>query len=69
MDMTIADRIRGRSVERHIKTRDWAKLFKVTERTWQYWLSEPENITIGRLRVIASRLDTTPAVLIGENDE
>lgn len=66
--MNLSDRIRGRSVERHIRSRDWAKLFKVTERTWQYWLKEPENITIGRLRVIAAKLDTTPAELMGETE-
>lgn len=66
---TIADRIRGKSVERHVKTSDWAKLFKVTGRTWQNWLSEPENISIGRLQVIASRLDTSVSVLIGEKHE
>jgi transcriptional regulator with XRE-family HTH domain len=64
--MTVADRIRGESTKRHISTRDWAKLFKVTERTWQYWLKDSENISIGRLRVIAARLDTTPAELMGE---
>ena len=69
MSKTVADRIKGRSVENHIKTRDWAKLFHVTERTWQNWMAEPEDIPIGRLRVIAARLGTTPAVLIGENDE
>jgi hypothetical protein len=68
-EITIADRIRGRSVERHIKTSDWAKLFKVTARTWQYWLREPEKITIGQLRVIAARLDTSVAALLGEADE
>lgn len=66
--MTVADRIRGESVKYHISTRDWAKLFRVTERTWQYWLKDSENITIGRLRVIAARLQTTPAELMGEND-
>lgn len=69
MSKTVADRIKGRSVENHIRTRDWAKLFHVTERTWQNWMAEPEDIPIGRLRVIAARLGTTPAVLIGENDE
>ena len=68
-EITVADRIRGRSVERHIKTRDWAKLFRVTERTWQYWLRSPENITIGQLRVIAARLDTSVAALLGESNE
>ncbi len=66
--MTVADRIRGRSVERHISSRDWAKLFKVTERTWQYWMKEPENITIGRLRVIAAKLDVPTSELIGEQE-
>lgn len=66
--MTVADRIKGRSKEQRIKQRDWAKLFKITPRTWQNWLNEPENITIGRLRVIAARLDTTPAQLIGEEE-
>ena len=66
--MTVGDRIRGRSVERHIKTGEWAKLFKISPRTWQNWLNEPENITIGRLRVIAARLDTTPAILMGEEE-
>lgn len=67
--MTVADRIRGRSVERHIKTRDWAKLFKVTERTWQNWMAEPENLSVGKIRVIAARLDTTVSVLLGENEK
>lgn len=66
--MSVADRIRGRSVEQHIKTRDWAKLFKVSDRTWQNWLAEPENITIGRLRVIAAKLGTSPADLMGETE-
>lgn len=66
---TVADRIKGRSVEEHIKTRDWARLFRVSERTWQNWMRSPEDIPIGRLRVIAARLGTTPAALIGENDE
>lgn len=66
-EKTVADRIRGRSVENHIRTRDWAKLFKVTERTWQNWMAESENIPIGRMRVIAARLDTTVAVLMGED--
>lgn len=66
-EITVADRIRGRSVENHIRTKDWAKLFKVTERTWQNWMAEPENITVGRMRVIAERLDTTVAVLMGED--
>lgn len=65
-EITVADRIRGRSVENHIRTKDWAKLFKITERTWQNWMAEPENITVGRMRVIADRLDTTVAVLMGE---
>ena len=64
--MTIADRIRGRSVERHIQTRDWAKFFKVSTRTWQNWLSEPENIPIGRLRVIAARLGVNITELLGD---
>lgn len=51
-EITVADRIRGRSVENHIRTKDWAKLFKITERTWQNWMAEPENITeIGRAHV------------------
>lgn len=66
--MTVADRIRGRSVERHIKTRDWAKLFKVTERTWQNWLADPEYIPIGRLRVIAAKLDVKISDLVGESE-
>lgn len=66
--MTVADRIRGRSVERHIKTRDWAKLFKVTERTWQNWLADPECIPIGRLRVIAAKLDVKISDLVGESE-
>lgn len=66
-EITVADRIRGRSVENHIRTKDWAKLFKITERTWQNWMAEPENITVGRMRVIADRLDTTVAVLMGED--
>lgn len=65
--MTVADRIRGRSVERHIQTRDWAKLFRVTPRTWQNWLSEPENIPIGRLRVIAAKLGVNITELLGED--
>lgn len=65
--MTVADRIRGRSAERHIRTRDWAKFFKVTERTWQNWLSEPESIPIGRLRVIAARLDVNIIELLGDD--
>lgn len=68
-EITLADRVKGKSVERHIRTRDWAKLFKVTERTWQNWLKEPEKISIGNLQVIAARLDTTVAVLIGEKNE
>lgn len=64
--MTVADRIRGRSVERHIKTRDWAKLFKVSERTWQNWLADPECIPIGRLRVIAARLGVEVIELLGD---
>jgi hypothetical protein len=67
-EITLADRIKGRSVERHIRSRDWAKLFGITERSWQYWLKEPENITIGRMRVIAARLDTTVAALVGEEE-
>lgn len=67
--MTVADRIRGRSTERHIRTKDWAKLFKVTERTWQNWMAEPEkNFSIGKMRVIAARLDTTVSALMGENE-
>lgn len=65
-EITLADRIKGKSVERHIKSRDWAKLFGVTERSWQYWLKKPEDITVGRLMVIAARLDTTVAELLGE---
>ena len=68
-EITVADRIRGRSVERHIKTHDWAKLFKITDRTWQYWLREPEKITIGNMRVIAARLDTSVSTLLGETNE
>lgn len=64
--MTVADRIRGRSVERHIRTKDWAKLFKVTPRTWQNWLSDSENMPIGRLRVIAAKLDVKTSELLGE---
>lgn len=64
--MNIADRIRGRSVERHIKTKDWAKLFKISPRTWQNWLANPENISIGKLQVIAAKLNTTVSVLLGE---
>lgn len=67
--MTVADRIRGRSVERHIKTKDWAKLFKVTPRTWQNWLAEPENMPIGRLRVIAARLGVNTSELLGDDYE
>lgn len=67
--MTVADRIRGRSVERHIRTKDWAKLFKVTERTWQNWLAEPENIPIGRMRVISARLGVNISELLGEDYE
>lgn len=65
-EITLADRIKGKSVERHIKSRDWAKLFGVTERSWQYWLKKPEDITVGRLMVIAARLDTTVSELLGE---
>lgn len=64
--MTVADRIRGESVKQHISTREWAKFFRVTERTWQYWLSDSEKISIGRLRVIAAKLNTTPAELMGD---
>ena len=64
--MNISDRIRGRSVERHIKTKDWAKLFKISPRTWQNWLANPENISIGKLQVIAAKLNTTVSVLLGE---
>lgn len=66
-EISIADRIRGKSLERHIQTRDWAKLFQVTDRTWQYWLREPEKISIGRLKVIAARLDMSVGELVGEN--
>lgn len=68
-EKTVADRIRGRSVENHVRTSDWAKLFKVTERTWQNWMAEPEKyFSIGKMRVIAARLDTTVAVLLGETE-
>ena len=68
-EKTVADRIRGRSVENHIRTRDWAKLFSITERTWQNWMADPEHlITLGRIKVIAARLDTTVAVLMGEDE-
>lgn len=66
--MTVADKIRGRSAEQHIRTKDWAKFFKVTPRTWQHWLADSESIPIGRLRVIAARLGMNITELIGEQD-
>lgn len=66
--MTIADRIRGKMAEQRIKVTDMTRLFKVTPRTWSGWMRNPEKIPVGRLQVIAARLGTSTANLIGEED-
>lgn len=66
---TVAGRIRGRMAEMGVHAKDFAKLFGVCSKTWSNWMSDPETqLNIGRLRVIAARLDTTPAALIGEGE-
>lgn len=57
-------RIRGRMVEQGVTARDMARLFGISERTWRYWLSDADNLTVGRLKAIAARLGTTASELI-----
>ena len=67
--ITVSDRIRGKSAERHVKTRDWAKLFRVSERTWQRWLNNPDCISLGQIKVIANYLGVEVGELIGGKDD
>ena len=53
--------------EQGVTPPEMAKLFHVTDRSWHYWMKDPEgSITVGRLRVIAAKLNTTPAALLKE---
>jgi hypothetical protein len=46
-----------------------AKSMRITERTWSNWMKDPEaQLNIGRLRVIAELLHTSPAALIESAD-
>lgn len=45
---------------------EMARLFGVTDRTWRSWMADTDAITVGRAKVIAARLGTTVAELIGE---
>ena len=66
--MSIADRIRGLMAMKRIRVREMARIFRVTERTWLNWMQNPEMIPIGRLRVIAAKLEVSTAELIGKED-
>ena len=64
--MNVADKIRGKMKEQRVTVKKMARCFGVSERTWSNWLSDPETqISIGRLRVIAELLHTSPTELIG----
>ena len=63
--MTVSDRIRGKMAEQHVTAKEMARLFQITPQAWSYWLRYPERMTVGRLKVIAARLNTTPSYLIG----
>ena len=63
---TISDRIRGRMAEERVSVKSMSKTFHVSPRTWSNWMKDPETqLNIGKLRVIAVVLKTTPGALIG----
>ncbi len=66
-DMDIGRRIRAQMVLSGLGPRDMARAFRITERTWRNWMREPKDqITVGRLEVIAAVLHTTPQALMEE---
>lgn len=65
-----------KNVERKIKAwmilqgvtvRDMTKLFGITDRTWRNWMKNPEDITLGKLQVIAKRLRVQVRELVDED--
>lgn len=54
------ERIRAYMILNHIKPKQMAKCFGVSERTWKRWMSDPEHfMTAYRLNVIADVLHLT----------
>lgn len=49
-----------------ISQEEMARLFKVSTRTWRNWMTDTDQITVGRMRIIAKRLGTTVGELIRE---
>lgn len=59
-------RIKARMALLGVTPVEMARLFGVTDRTWRSWMADTDAITVGRAKVIAARLGTTVAELIGE---
>lgn len=65
----LSRRINARMTILELHPEDMARRFGVSERTWFYWLASPKDqITIGRLEVIAEILKTSPAELLRSDE-
>jgi transposase len=49
-----------------VTVREMTKLFGISDRTWRNWMKSPEDLTLGRLTVIAKRLRTSVKELVDE---
>lgn len=58
--------IKARMAYLGISQEEMARLFKVSTRTWRNWMADTDQITVGRMRIIAKRLGTTVGELIRE---
>lgn len=49
--------IQSHMILNHIKSAQMAKCFGISERTWRYWLEDPERrLTVERIKAIANIL-------------
>ena len=66
MNESTSRKIKAGMILQGVTVREMTKLFGITDRTWRNWMKSPEDLTLGRLTVIAKRLRTSVGELVDE---
>ena len=67
MNESTSRKIKAGMILQGVTVRDMTKLFGVTDRTWRNWMKSPEDLTLGKLQVIAKRLRVQVRELVDED--